>query len=270
MKHIKRLNHNLRNINSNTKNLYKPLVVLCVIFLFVTVFAPILSNEKPIICKYQNRWFCPIFSDNIYFNCPSLLKNNSTQIVNWKLVDYEFVIFPICNYLPNTIDVENANFKSPFDKQHIRLDDHHVVDLPLIHRHWLGTTQNGNDVLSHLIYGTKLSLGLGFLSMLITAILGIMSGALIGYYEYVFVKINFSFFFKCLISFLIINSGIYYFNIPVNAHIFNLIFISGIVFIVSLKWISNKLLPLKLPIDRYISWLLVIIDSVPSLLFIIV
>jgi peptide/nickel transport system permease protein len=47
--------------------------------------------------------------------------------------------------------------------------------------HWLGTDRYGRDVLSRLMAGTAISLGVGFTSVLISLIIGILLGAWAGY-----------------------------------------------------------------------------------------
>lgn len=47
--------------------------------------------------------------------------------------------------------------------------------------HWLGTTQNGEDVLSQLIYGTRLSLMVGFVSGIATTVFSLVIGLVAGY-----------------------------------------------------------------------------------------
>ncbi len=47
---------------------------------------------------------------------------------------------------------------------------------------WLGTDKAGRDVLSRLILGTRISLGIGFVAVLISLIVGITVGALGGYF----------------------------------------------------------------------------------------
>jgi peptide/nickel transport system permease protein len=49
-------------------------------------------------------------------------------------------------------------------------------------RHLLGTDHLGRDVLSGVLYGTRTSLEVGFLSVLLSAVLGISIGATSGYY----------------------------------------------------------------------------------------
>jgi peptide/nickel transport system permease protein len=47
--------------------------------------------------------------------------------------------------------------------------------------HWLGTDQNGSDVLSRLIYGGRYSLGIGFSAALLSTIVGLVIGAVAGW-----------------------------------------------------------------------------------------
>jgi peptide/nickel transport system permease protein len=48
--------------------------------------------------------------------------------------------------------------------------------------YWLGTDKAGRDVLSRLILGTRISLGIGFVAVLISLVIGITIGAVGGYF----------------------------------------------------------------------------------------
>lgn len=50
-------------------------------------------------------------------------------------------------------------------------------------KYWLGTDKFGRDILSRLIVGTRVSLAVGFIAVLISLTLGIILGALAGYYR---------------------------------------------------------------------------------------
>jgi peptide/nickel transport system permease protein len=71
-----------------------------------------------------------------------------------------------------------APFFAPFPPGHQDLV--HELKGPSI-AHWLGTGENGVDLLSHLLYGARISLIVGIGTVLISGALGTALGALAGY-----------------------------------------------------------------------------------------
>lgn len=57
------------------------------------------------------------------------------------------------------------------------------VKLPVKKTFWMGTDRFGRDYLSQLMIGTRVSLAVGFISVLISLIIGIFIGSLGGYYR---------------------------------------------------------------------------------------
>lgn len=68
---------------------------------------------------------------------------------------------------------------APYDP--LQIDLVHKLQLPSW-SHWLGTDDKGRDILSRLIYGTQLSLLVGFVAVSIGAIIGVPLGLVSGYY----------------------------------------------------------------------------------------
>ena len=278
--------HSYKTLLSKNRAL-KLCVRVFLIFVCVALLAPFLSNDKPLICKDKGQWLFPAFS----FKNQHIISENDIINYNmgndWKTLNTDFSVFAPCAYSPNTIDAANAPRKSPFDAQEFVSKNNTTTSIPYKFRHWLGTTQNGNDVLSGIIHGTKISLSVGIFSMLIASIIGIILGACAGYFENNSIKIGY-----VQLLFLLIGIFISYFYCVVvrgsnlaaaftisNAldilRVFLLLYLSYIVIKCLLK-IGNKIdVTLKtdnilnFPLDAIVSRIIEILNSIPSLLLII-
>ncbi len=72
-----------------------------------------------------------------------------------------------------------APWLAPYDPGQINVQK--VLEGPS-KEHPLGTDQLGRDVLSRMIYGSRISLLVGFVSVVIACLIGVLLGALAGYY----------------------------------------------------------------------------------------
>lgn len=142
------------------------------ILLFVTVFGDFLANEKPLYCRIEGRNYFPVFREiGVSLGIagwPEPLRN-----ADWHAEDYDRVLWPLVPYSPGTLDLANAGFQAPFAPNTVRSTHF---------RHWLGTDALGRDVLAGLIGGTRISLLVGVLSMLIAGMIGAPLGAFSGYF----------------------------------------------------------------------------------------
>src|SRR4030066_64076 len=68
---------------------------------------------------------------------------------------------------------------SPFNPNDI--DRKHILEPPGI-SHLLGTDDLGRDVLSRMLYGSRISLSVGFIAVGIATVIGVIIGAVSGYY----------------------------------------------------------------------------------------
>ncbi|MCA1805779.1 MAG: ABC transporter permease [Xanthomonadaceae bacterium] len=50
-------------------------------------------------------------------------------------------------------------------------------------RHWLGTEENGSDVLARMIHASRIALGIGFIATGIALLIGVIIGGLMGYFS---------------------------------------------------------------------------------------
>ncbi len=257
-----------------------------ILFVFVALFAPFLANDKPLVCKYNGQWLFPAFSfkNQLTVNNKNISYNMGKE---WKVLNYDFCVFPPCSYSPQTIDADNAPRKSPFDKQVMTLTNGEVTEIPYKFRHWLGTTQNGNDVLSCIIHGTKTSLSVGIFSMLIATFLGIFFGACAGYFQNNTLKISYvqtlfllvslfiSYFFCFVIRSEKLSEGFKQDGFQLIWQLIFTIYIfiqNAFILIIAGKWIDKKLnlnKHLNFPVDIIVLRIIEVLNSIPTLLLII-
>jgi ABC-type dipeptide/oligopeptide/nickel transport system permease subunit len=73
-----------------------------------------------------------------------------------------------------------ADFVSPYSPTRQRLSEALAEPSPA---HWLGTDENGRDMLSRIIYGTRISLQAGVISVGLALVFGISIGLTAGYFR---------------------------------------------------------------------------------------
>jgi peptide/nickel transport system permease protein len=113
-----------------------------------------------------------------------------SQLINGKPNDYRYV--PIKDYsikgdmlfVNKYVDEDTAVAQQYSINQ---LTNGHPEDLLLQNictkKYWLGTDTFGRDILSRLIIGTRVSLAVGLIAVIISLTLGILLGAVAGYYK---------------------------------------------------------------------------------------
>ncbi len=72
-----------------------------------------------------------------------------------------------------------APWLAPYDPSFIDIKE---VLMPPSPEHWLGTDPLGRDVLSRIIFGSQVSLKVGFVAVGLATLIGILVGAMAGYY----------------------------------------------------------------------------------------
>lgn len=147
-----------------------------VILSLVALFADFLAYEKPFVATYKDETYFPIFND--YLEQLGLYKWDKELIhAEWIQMDRRgeltSAFWPPIRYSGSQLDMNNQRSLSPFGKQNVS---------NWKEWHFLGTDRDGRDVLSGLIHGTRISLTIGVVAMGIAAFIGILLGAIAGFY----------------------------------------------------------------------------------------
>ncbi len=131
---------------------------LCILlFLFVVaLLAPFLAHEEPIYLHMDGEtyWFVNVR------DIPELRRVNFGQ---WEPGEGEAMIQPPIPHSPLSVNLRRR-LEAPSSD------------------HWLGTDDRGRDVLSRMIWGCRISMSIGFVAVGIAASIGVVVGALAGYY----------------------------------------------------------------------------------------
>jgi peptide/nickel transport system permease protein len=146
-------------------------LVVVVLLLAIGFLAPLVANEQPIVCRYDGELYFPGIVEtlhNIPFGSSVFSKGKPFSLVTFSFKESfdaargDWAVMPPVPYGP--LELPSAPHRPPSGK------------------HWLGTDEVGRDVLARLIHGTSISMRVGFISMGIAAVVGIVLGALAGYF----------------------------------------------------------------------------------------
>ena len=138
------------------------LVVVGVMFL-VAILAPLLANDRPLIMKTATGLTFPAFRDYLPERWDRANNDTDWSSPEDKWGKIEWRIMPPSPYHPDRIELSQF-YEGPS------------------RRHLLGTDDRGRDLLSRLIWGSRISLSVGFVAVGIAVLFGVPIGAAAGYY----------------------------------------------------------------------------------------
>jgi peptide/nickel transport system permease protein len=137
------------------------LVVACLAM--IAVFADVLANDLPIACRFHGATFVlPALTQ------PQALDGYDNARILREKAAGDWLIAPIVTHGP-----------SP----RVAPDPSEALVPPLSPGHALGTDAFGRDVLARILYGTRTALTLGALAVLAFASIGLVLGALAGFFR---------------------------------------------------------------------------------------
>ena len=136
---------------------------------FVSLFADLLANNKPILIRYDGAFYSPILRDYPETTFGGEFPTNavySDEELQKLIGEKGWILWPPIPYSYDT-DLKGDGRKAL---------------LPPSWAHPLGTDDQARDVLARLIYGFRISVLFGFALTLLSAVIGIFAGAVQGYF----------------------------------------------------------------------------------------
>lgn len=150
------------------KRAYISLLIFCAIFL-LSLFAELLANDRPLLVKYKDNFYFPVFktySEQTFggdFPTPADYRD---PYIRDNINRSGYMVFPLFPYSFNTIDYEL---------------DTPTPSAPAA-SHWLGTDDEGRDILVRILYGLRISIVFAFTLTALSSLIGIFAGAMQGYF----------------------------------------------------------------------------------------
>lgn len=143
---------------------------LFIALLSVCLFAEFIANDRPILIKYDDHLYMPVFRDypETTFGGDFETATDYRDPYVKELVENKqgWIVWPPVRYSFDTI---NYNLPQP-------------APSPPTHDNWLGTDDQGRDVMARVIYGFRLSVLFGLILTLVSSFIGVVAGAFQGYY----------------------------------------------------------------------------------------
>lgn len=135
----------------------------------VSLAANLIANEKPLLVKYQQSFYFPVFKSYPETTFGGVFETEADYkdpVVQQLIADQGWAVWPVIRYAAQT---PNLDLAVP------------VPSEPTA-QNWLGTDDQGRDVLARILYALRVSLLFGFAVTLFSAVIGIFIGAIQGYY----------------------------------------------------------------------------------------
>jgi microcin C transport system permease protein len=136
---------------------------------FVSLFAEFVANDKPVLVYYNSSIYFPIlkaYPETVFGGEFETEADYRDPFVKDLIKDKGFAVWPLIPFADDTI-----NYDLPVP-----------APAPPSADNWLGTDDQGRDIVARLIYGFRISVLFGLCLTLVSSIIGVSAGALQGYY----------------------------------------------------------------------------------------
>jgi microcin C transport system permease protein len=166
--------------------------IFLVLFI-ASLFAEVIANDKPFFVSYEGRWYFPSivryaettfggdFETEADYRDPYLkdLIEKKGGFMIWPPIRYSYnthnLDLPTPAPSPPTWMLTEEQCKSVVERKGLK----GCRDLE---QNWLGTDDQGRDVLARIIYGFRLSVLFGLTLSIVSSVIGIAAGAVQGYF----------------------------------------------------------------------------------------
>ena len=157
----------IANFKANRRGYYSFIIFL--IMFTITLFAEFIANDKPILVKYNNSYYSPVFKsypETVFGGSFDTETDYRDTFISDEINKHGWVKWPLIEFSYDTINFALAESHPAHpNKQNL-----------------LGTDDRGRDVLTRVIYGFRISVLFAIALVIPSSLIGIIAGVIQGYY----------------------------------------------------------------------------------------
>lgn len=152
----------------NNRRAWWSFVLFSVLFV-VSMAAEFVANDRPLLIRYQGDWYFPVAVDYLETDLGGDFATSADYHDPWLVEQIESNGWILWPPVPYSYDTHINNLPGP-------------APTPPTADNWLGTDDQARDVFARVVYGFRISVLFALLLTFGSAIVGVMVGAIQGYY----------------------------------------------------------------------------------------
>ena len=182
----------LANFKANKRGYWSFWIFL--VFFLVSLFSEVIANDRPLLVVYKGEILLPILHDYPEEKFGGFLAQTDyrDKVIAKEIEDHGFMLWPPIRYSYRTIN-RQLPLPAPSPPTWMLSEAQCRAAVLRIYKkpdgtcrnlewNWLGTDDQGRDVLARLLYGFRLSILFGLTLAGISSIIGVAAGAVQGYF----------------------------------------------------------------------------------------
>jgi microcin C transport system permease protein len=157
----------LANFKRNRRGFWSLWIFLAMFVL--SLLAEVIANDRPILVYYDGAFYSPIlktYPETAFGGEFETEADYRDKFVSDKIAEKGWILWPPIPFSYTTV---NLNLKVP-------------APAPPSAENWLGTDDQGRDVVARLIYGFRISVLFGLTLTVLSSVIGVAAGAVQGYF----------------------------------------------------------------------------------------
>lgn len=161
------LKERLHRFRRNKRGYYS-FLIFSTLFI-VSLFSELLANDQPLLIGFEGKLFFPIvreYAETEFGGEFEMAADYRDPYVTELIEEKGWILWPPIRFSYDTI---NYDLPSP-------------APSPPTQENPLGTDDKGRDVLARILYGFRISVLFGLTLTIVSSIIGVFAGALMGYY----------------------------------------------------------------------------------------